>query len=98
MAKQVIMSVPEFTFWYEKIGESIFLHFECRKWSAHWYSFYKNELNAYLQGLKKLNIEYVYVVIPDNDPKLLKFEKMFGFEVVSTYPNVLILRRSTNGD
>lgn len=45
--------------------------------------------------LRKLNYKCIYVVIPDNNVTLYKFEKTFGFNTVMQKDNTLLMMCST---
>lgn len=72
---------------------TVWAHAEIHNWSKS--SYYKAKaiwLEA-IESFNKRGIEVVCVAIPDNDPKLEKFEKMFGFKEVESIeiPNVKIM-------
>ncbi len=62
----------------------MFLHLNLMKDVKFTPELYKDMLidfNEVIDYVKKKGIEYLFVIIP-NDEKLLKFERMFGFEVL----------------
>ena len=64
-------------------------------WSV---SKYKTMLAQFIEALSYMHdkgIDEVWVAIPDDDPMLLKFEKMFGFIYVLTSDGTTFLRRDT---
>lgn len=76
--------------WWE--GYPLF-HLELYKWSKSLYKSYLQVFDYVLAKFKDNGVTQVFVAIPDNDQKLLKFEKMFGFEVDQHAHNVYILKK-----
>jgi hypothetical protein len=76
---------------------TVWAHARIFNWSKHVYYKAKAVWLESLDALKEKGIEFVCVAIPDNDPKLEKFEKMFGFEEVENIkvPNVKIMYKMT---
>jgi hypothetical protein len=49
----------------------------------------------WLLDLAEDGIEDVFVIIPDNDKKLYKFEEMFGFKEIKRNDSAILMARST---
>jgi len=60
-----------------------FIHLSLDKWSKTLYKEYLIIFYNWLARIKQENnINHVFVVIPENDKKLYKFEQMFGFNEI----------------
>jgi hypothetical protein len=57
-----------------------FIHLHLYVWTPSKYKEYKRIWNKFLSDLAKKDVPCVFVIIPDDDEKLYKFETMFGFE------------------
>lgn len=68
------------------VGGHVFMHTEIYNWSVSKFKEYKQCWKATLEEFADMGIEAVFVLIPDNDKKLLKFEKMFGLRETPTQP------------
>lgn len=66
-----------------------FIHLELYKWSKSLYKQYLIFFYAWLKQLK--GIDHVFVVIPDNDPKLYKFEELFGFYEIKRQDGAILM-------
>lgn len=75
-------------------GEPL-IHLTLNKWSKEKYKKYKTLWQVFLNQFRELGYKRVLVAIPDNDPKLEKFEKMFGFTEIKREKGVLIMERKT---
>lgn len=79
----------------------IFLHlFNFPKWGPSVYKQLLYILDVLMEKLHAEGIDEVYALIPADDPKLLKFESMLGFEIVGEAMSeqgkqLLILGQST---
>jgi len=60
----------------------VFLHLELFDWSKDLYKAFKETFSDIKKMLKDSGYADVWVYIPNNDDKLLKFEQMFGFAIV----------------
>ena len=69
------------------------VHSEIYYWTPSAYKEYKGIWKAAKEILKSEGFSEVFVAIPDNDPKLLKFEKMFGFNIVHSKEGAIILKQ-----
>lgn len=61
----------------------VFIHFVINKWSK---SLFKYCLGLWVDiqdYFKEHGFNMLYVLIPDDDKKLLKFTMMFGFEIIA---------------
>lgn len=70
-----------------------YLHLSLNNWSVSKYKQYKRTLSILKEALKEMGYSHMYVGIPDNDPKLLKFEQMFGFEIIEHASGAYLLRQ-----
>ena len=79
------------TFWEEPAGYlkfvtdiegNVWAHAEVFEWNKDVYYKCKAIWEEALFELNTRGVEFVFVCIPDNDKKLEKFERMFGFEVL----------------
>lgn len=66
----------------EIVEGCVFLHLDLHDWSKELYKAFKETFNDVKNVLKDSGYDDVWVIIPNNDKKLLKFERMFGFEIV----------------
>lgn len=60
-----------------------FLHLDIFQWSPSLYREYKIVWQEVLKWFEQQGYNEVFILIPDNDPKLYKFETKFGFTEVS---------------
>lgn len=72
-----------------------YIHAEIYKWTPTLYKAYKQVWNKFLSQMGKEGHPCVFCVIPDNDSKLLKFEKMFGFEEVKREDGQILMVKDT---
>ena len=63
---------------------TVWAHSEIYNWNKSVYYKAKAVWLEALDSFNKKGIKVVCVSIPDNDPKLEKFEKMFGFEEIES--------------
>lgn len=71
------------------------LHLDMQdKWTLGMYKSMLREFQTALDKLKSEGVEDVYVVIPE-DPKLLRFEEMFGLELLHSDQGMHVLWSST---
>lgn len=64
-----------------KDGEFLFIHLELKRWSKDFYKEYLITWEYIKQELKDRGFKDIYCIIP-LDPKIHKFETMFGFETI----------------
>jgi hypothetical protein len=94
------------TFWEDADGHlkfvvdtagAVWAHSKISNWNRNVYYKAKAVWEEALDALKERNIPFVFVCIPDNDKKLEKFERMFGFEVLESVskPGKLFMFRET---
>lgn len=94
--RKVLVHQPEYTIYEQEAYGRIWLHLDFRgPWSKSVLDkgFYDMSLIRKLFGI--FGKKYLWVCIPDGDPKLLKFEKLFGFEEVGRAPGAIFLRLET---
>lgn len=73
-----------------------FAHSTFKQWSPKLYRAYRNTWEQICKDLDGAGHPCVFVMIPDNDPKLLKFEKMFGFKEVERQNGNILLMYEVN--
>ena len=79
----------------EMIEGNPFLHLQLYKWSASYYRKYKELLAGVKLHLRSKGLSHIYVAIPSDDPKLLRFEIMFGFKLYKRAGDLYLLRQET---
>jgi len=90
--QEILWQEPEFTiFGYWADDGNLHVHAEVRKWSP---SAYKQGLVALQTLHNETGLVEIYTVIPDDDPKLEKYENMLGFVTIKKESNMLLMRRS----
>ena len=90
-------------FWDDEDGNLVFQHYEDRvfahakvhNWSKQVYLKCLNVWYVAMEELKEQGHKEVFVLIPTEDKKLIKFEKMFGFTPVKELDGVLLMACST---
>jgi hypothetical protein len=78
--------------WHE---ERAYAHAEIFKWSKANYYKALEIWEATKQELAEQGVDKVFVLIPEDDYKLIKFEKMFGFQPITTHNGVMYMVCST---
>jgi len=68
-----------------------FLHLQLDVWSKDFFKVYKEMFEDIKQIFKDENVDTLYIIIPDDDKKLLKFERMFGWEILTHCKNTFIM-------
>ncbi len=64
-----------------KYNGKVFLHMSPPKyWALSVYKEMLSCMDAIRWGLSERDVEEIFVMIPDDDPKLFKFETMMGFK------------------
>ena len=91
MAKEVILSTPEGLLEVEWVEGEPFIHLELYVWSREALREYKRVWEVVKEGFSEAGHDGLFVVIPKDDPKLLKFERMFGFEIAKEEPTFYIM-------
>jgi len=71
-----------------------FLHLSLDGWSHSLYKEYLDVLSEVLEFLRGKGFSEVYVAIP-KDEKLLRFEQMFGFDIIAETPEGYLLAQET---
>lgn len=72
-----------------------YAHAEIFNWSKA--SYYKalEIWEATKQELAEQGVSEIFVIIPEEDKKLIKFEKMFGFQPITTHNGAMYMVCST---
>jgi len=60
-----------------------FLHLELFTWSKEFFKIYREMFEDIKELFRAEGEDTLYIIIPDNDKKLLKFERMFGWEILA---------------
>jgi len=77
-----LLDTEEAKFEVEVIDGKAFIHLLLHKWSHSIFKKYREVFKGMEPLLKQRGFNEVYVAIPDDDAKLLRFERMFGFNVI----------------
>ena len=77
-----LLDTEEVEFEIEVIEGKAFIHLALHKWSHTYFKKYREIFEGVKPFLKAQGFHTVYVAIPDNDDKLLRFELMFGFKII----------------
>lgn len=93
--RKLIVSTDKGILEYEIIDELVFIHVVVHRWSKDIYQEFLATWRKVLDKFNDTGVEYVYCMIPSDDTKLIKFEKMFGFQELLERDGVLIMLRST---
>lgn len=80
---------------FKRYGDNIFAHSQIFKWSKSIYIKAITIWEAAKEELAEQGFDSIYVAIPANDKKLIKFEKMFGFQPLAIHENTLYMVCST---
>lgn len=90
MSKVLLYETGETRLFYEIINmqgvDIVTLHLSLGEWSPSKYKEYLAGFFQSLQKIKALGYTTVYVIIK-NDPKLIKFEELFGFAELAESEN-----------
>jgi hypothetical protein len=76
-------------------NKCVFLHLTLKKWSHTLYKQYLILFYSWLNTLSEKGVLAVFVLIPDNDPKLYKFEQMFGFKEIDRKHGQILMAKET---
>ena len=68
-----------------------FIHLEVKQWSPLLARQYKKTWKKILRDMGALGYGEVFILIPDDDPKLYKFETMFGFTEVERQDGKILM-------
>lgn len=90
MSKVTVLKNEFGHFEYELFEGRYLVHLQLYKWSV---SLYKTYLTIFESWCKTLPVTSVFCVIPNDNPKLLKFETMFGFRVVGETHDMLVMEK-----
>jgi len=77
------------TEWFEN---KPFLHCEVYKWNISIYKKLVKDWNGFLSILKDNQINEWYSIIPKGDSKLLKFQKLFGLQILKETETHYLMR------
>jgi hypothetical protein len=77
------------------VNELPFIHLQLYNWSVDGYKKYWAIWLDLLKDLAERGHPCVFVLIPDNDEKLYKFETMFGFVEASRVDNSILMVKDT---
>ncbi len=80
---------------FKRYGDNIFAHSEIFKWSKSVYIKALTIWEVAKEELAQKGFDSIYVAIPVNDKKLIKFEKMFGFTPLVIHDDTLYMVCST---
>lgn len=72
-----------------------FIHASVYKWKLSLVKKYYNIWVSLLAVLAERRVPCVFSAIPDNDPKLYKFQQMFGMREVKRDSNTILFMRET---
>jgi len=87
----IIWQEPEFTiFGYWSYDNNLHVHAQVFKWSL---SAYKKGLIALQTIHDETGLDEIYTVIPNDDPKLEKYENMLGFQTIKEQDHMFLMRR-----
>lgn len=96
MSKVTICEDQDGIFQYELDDEGhYYLHAQLYRWSPYVYKKVKLILNKWMTTMAEQGVLVMFVAIPDNDPKLYKFEKMFGFKEATRKDGMIIMFKET---
>lgn len=91
--KTLIVDNEDGTFSYEIVSGIVGLHAELKQWGPQVYKRTQYVLEKFILEIKDKGFNAVYVGIPDNDPKLLKFEQLYGFYEIGRVDGNIIMKR-----
>lgn len=69
-----------------------FLHCDVYMWNISIYRKFVKDWNNFLLILKENGINEWYSVIPKGDSKLLKFQKLFGLQILNEFETYYLMR------
>lgn len=76
-------------------GRVPFLHLELRQWGPSILRAIRAELAKLKAELRTRGIRFMFVMIPEGDEKLLKFERLCGFAECKRSHGHVLLKQST---
>jgi hypothetical protein len=90
-------------FWNDKDGslkfeyyeDKVFAHAQAYNWNKSIYLKFKDIWHVAKEELLEAGFKEIYVAVPADNEKLVKFETMFGFKEVKKHNNILIMVCST---
>jgi hypothetical protein len=80
---------------FQYVENKVFAHAIAKQWNKKVYLKFLDIWHVAKEELKEAGYNEIYVVIPDNDKKLFKFEVMFGFRVLHQVDGLLVMICST---
>jgi hypothetical protein len=73
----------------------VFAHAKVNNWNKEVYKKCKDVWYVAMEELNERGYKEVFVLIPANDVKLIKFEKIFGFQPIQEVNGILLMGCST---
>lgn len=83
---------------FEFAEDKVYAHAEVTAWNKRIYVKCLAMWEEAKRELKELGYSDIFVIIPANDKKLIKFEYTFGFTPLSTYGNYLLMVCKITGE
>lgn len=80
---------------FELFDGKVFAHAKAHNWSKEVYLKFQDIWHVAKEELNNSGHKEVYVIIPADDKKLIKFETMFGFKPLEQRENMLLMVCST---
>lgn len=80
---------------FEYVDNKVYAHSTSKQWSKSKYYKYKDIWHVAKEELLIAGYKEIFVLIPANNTKLIKFETMFGFKPLKQQDNVLLMVCST---
>lgn len=96
--RYTVAETDAFTIEIEMFEGMPFFHLNLRKWSKDIYKDGRLLFEEICFKLGELGHPAVFVAVPVDDKKLIKFEKMFGFEEIEVMYGVQLMGRNSYGD
>jgi hypothetical protein len=75
----------------QMINDKPFIHLKVFNWSHNLYKELKQIWRQILKEFCIFGYESVFIVIPDDDPKMYKFETKFGFKELQREGNQILM-------
>lgn len=83
---------------FEFADDKVYAHAEVTSWNKRMYIKCLAMWAEAKRELKELGYNDVFVIIPADDKKLIKFEQTFGFTLVSTHNEYLLMVCDITGE
>lgn len=91
--KKLVMSGDYGYLFVETCEDKAFLHFESEEWSLSSYKKMLDDWAVFLETCKDLGIDELYSIINKEDTKTLKFQELFGLEVIAEHQDMFVIHR-----